>query len=112
MKAIPVSTFKTRCIAILQEVQRTREPVLITLRGKPLATVQPIETSTRGNDSAAFGDRWSSVVISSGPTRPATGTSEVNAHRETRVLAIDMTASLTRISPPSPLALEETHDRH
>lgn len=39
-----VSEFKAKCIAALKEVQRTREPMLITLRGKPLATVQPVES--------------------------------------------------------------------
>ena len=43
MKTMLVSDFKARCIAALKEVQRTREPILITLRGKPLATVRPIE---------------------------------------------------------------------
>lgn len=38
-----VSEFKAKCIAVLKEVQRTREPLVITLRGKPLATVQPAE---------------------------------------------------------------------
>ena len=38
-----VSEFKARCIAALKEVERTREPLLITLRGKPLATVQAVE---------------------------------------------------------------------
>ena len=43
MKMMVVSEFKAKCIAALKEVQRTREPVLITLRGKPLVTVQPVE---------------------------------------------------------------------
>jgi prevent-host-death family protein len=48
MKTMLVSEFKARCIAALKEVQRTREPMLITLRGKPLATVQPVEPKGRG----------------------------------------------------------------
>ena len=43
-----VSEFKAKCIAALKEVQRTREPMLITLRGKPLATIQPVEPQGRG----------------------------------------------------------------
>jgi prevent-host-death family protein len=43
MKTMPVSGFKAKCIAVLKEVQRTREPLVITLRGKPLATVRPVE---------------------------------------------------------------------
>ena len=42
MKTMLVSEFKAKCIATLKEVHRTREPMLITLRGKPLATVHPV----------------------------------------------------------------------
>ena len=48
MKTMLVSEFKAKCIAALKEVQRTREPMLITLRGKPLVTVQPVEERGRG----------------------------------------------------------------
>jgi prevent-host-death family protein len=48
MRTMLVSEFKAKCIAALKEVQRTRQPVLITLRGRPLATVQPVETPGRG----------------------------------------------------------------
>lgn len=41
MKSIAVSEFKARCIAILKEVQRRREGVVVTLRGRPMAIVQP-----------------------------------------------------------------------
>lgn len=45
MKTMLVSEFKAKCIAVLKEVQRTREPLVITLRGKPLATVRPVESA-------------------------------------------------------------------
>ena len=48
MKTMQVSEFKAKCIAALKEVGRTREPMLITLRGKPLATVQPSEAPRPG----------------------------------------------------------------
>ena len=48
MKTMLVSDFKAKCIAALKEVRRTREPMLITLRGKPLATVRPAESRRRG----------------------------------------------------------------
>ena len=41
MRSIGVSEFKAKCIGILEEVQRKREGVVVTLRGKPLAVVQP-----------------------------------------------------------------------
>jgi prevent-host-death family protein len=48
MKTMLVSKFKARCTAAMKEVQRTREPILITLRGKPLVTVQPVEPRGKG----------------------------------------------------------------
>jgi prevent-host-death family protein len=41
MRSIGVSEFKAKCIGILKEMQRKREGVVVTLRGKPLAVVQP-----------------------------------------------------------------------
>ena len=48
MKTMLVSEFKAKCIAALKDVRQTREPLLITLRGKPLATVRPAESPRRG----------------------------------------------------------------
>ena len=42
MKTVIISEFKAKCIAILREAQRTREPVVVTRRGKPLARIEPI----------------------------------------------------------------------
>ena len=47
MRTMLVSEFKAKCIAILKDVQRTRQPVLVTLRGKPLAAVQPVKDRPR-----------------------------------------------------------------
>ena len=41
MKTMTVSEFKAKCIATLKEVHRSREPMIVTLRGKPLVTIQP-----------------------------------------------------------------------
>ena len=41
MKTLQVSQFKARCLGLLKQVQRTGEPITVTLRGKPLATVGP-----------------------------------------------------------------------
>ena len=42
MKTIPVSEFNAKCIGLLKEVQKTKKPLVVTLRGKPLARVEPI----------------------------------------------------------------------
>ncbi|HEY8671064.1 MAG TPA: type II toxin-antitoxin system Phd/YefM family antitoxin [Terriglobales bacterium] len=41
MKEIAVSEFKAKCLAILDEVQKTKQPVRVTRFGKPLAEVGP-----------------------------------------------------------------------
>ena len=35
-----VSEFKAKCIAVLKEVERSGEPVVVTLRGRPMARVE------------------------------------------------------------------------
>ena len=43
MKKIAAGSFKTHCLAILDEVQAKRETIVITKRGKPVAKLSPIE---------------------------------------------------------------------
>ena len=43
MKQMRASTFKARCLRVMQEVQRTGEPVVVTKRGKPVVKVVPVE---------------------------------------------------------------------
>lgn len=43
MKIIPAGQFKARCLALMDELQRTREPITVTKRGKPVARVFPPE---------------------------------------------------------------------
>lgn len=44
MKTLQASDFKARCLAVLDELSRTGEPVLITKRGKPVAQLVPAPT--------------------------------------------------------------------
>jgi len=41
MKTMAVSEFKAHALRVLGQVAKTREPVLVTKRGKPLAEVIP-----------------------------------------------------------------------
>lgn len=41
MEQIQISKFKATCFAVLERVARTREPILITRRGKPIARIIP-----------------------------------------------------------------------
>ncbi len=47
MKEIPSEKFKARCLRLLDEVHSTREPVLITKRGRPMAKLVPVEDEPR-----------------------------------------------------------------
>ena len=42
MKQMRASTFKARCLAVMDDVQATGEPVIVTKRGKPVVKVVPI----------------------------------------------------------------------
>jgi prevent-host-death family protein len=41
-RVIRASTFKERCLALLDQVAQTRVPILVTKRGKPVARVVPL----------------------------------------------------------------------
>lgn len=46
MKTIPAGTFKTKCLAIMDEVKTKREAVVITKRGTPVAKLVPVEDAS------------------------------------------------------------------
>lgn len=41
MRSISVSEFKATCLAVLQRVKRTGQPILVTRFGEPVAEVVP-----------------------------------------------------------------------
>jgi prevent-host-death family protein len=50
MKTIAISKFKATCLGVLEEVNRTGEPVLVTRFGKPVAQVVPPAPPERPKD--------------------------------------------------------------
>ena len=42
MKSIPAGKFKSQCLSLMDKVQRTRQPLVITKRGKPVAKLVPM----------------------------------------------------------------------
>ena len=40
---VPVGQFKARCLALLDQVAETGEPVVVTRRGRPVARLLPVE---------------------------------------------------------------------
>ena len=45
MKTVKISEFKAKCIEALKQVQATGEPLVVTLRNEPIATIHPYGTS-------------------------------------------------------------------
>jgi prevent-host-death family protein len=41
MKEVAISEFKAKCLALLDQVRRTREPIRVTRFGKPIAEIVP-----------------------------------------------------------------------
>jgi prevent-host-death family protein len=40
-ETITISQFKATCLAVLDKVKRTGQPVLVTRRGEPIAVIDP-----------------------------------------------------------------------
>jgi prevent-host-death family protein len=56
MRSIRASEFKAKCLAILDEVERTGEPVTILKRGRPVARLlPPVPETGRYPQHALFG---------------------------------------------------------
>jgi prevent-host-death family protein len=47
MKTVLISEFKAKCIKMLKEVHKNGRPLTVTLRGEPIARVEPIRVEKR-----------------------------------------------------------------
>jgi prevent-host-death family protein len=47
-RTVMASTFKARCLALLDQVELDRVPLIITKRGRPIARVMPIDDAPTG----------------------------------------------------------------
>ena len=47
MKKMPAGEFKARCLKVMDDVQATRETVVITKKGRPVAKLVPAEAPVR-----------------------------------------------------------------
>ena len=43
IKTISAGAFKSKCLALIDEVQAKRQPVIITRHGKPVAKLVPVD---------------------------------------------------------------------
>jgi len=50
MQEVAISEFKAKCLAMLEQVRKTKKPIRITRRGEPVAEiVPPSPTTPKGN---------------------------------------------------------------
>jgi len=64
MTSITAAEFKAKCLRILDEVNRTREPVIVTKRGKPVAQILPMPAPPKSYYGVAKGEiTWLSEDI-------------------------------------------------
>jgi prevent-host-death family protein len=59
MREMAISKFKATCLAVLEQVRRTRKPILITRFGEPVAEVVPPSAPPRTG-------RWLGILKSTG----------------------------------------------
>ena len=48
MKKMAAGKFKAQCLAVMEDVQATGEPVVITKRGTPVVKVVPVASEEKG----------------------------------------------------------------
>ena len=61
MERVLISKFKAKCIELIKRVHATRQPLIVTLRGKPVAKVVPCEES--GETGVKLGSRIGNAIF-------------------------------------------------
>jgi prevent-host-death family protein len=81
MRSLKASEFKARCLAILEEVDRTGEPVMITKRGRPVARLVPPVASAARHPQDTLAGTVEVVGDIVGPAVPATAWHALRARK-------------------------------
>jgi antitoxin (DNA-binding transcriptional repressor) of toxin-antitoxin stability system len=61
MESMTISEFKSKCIAVLKEAQRSGKGLIVTWRGQPLARVEPITRQPEKRKLGIFRGRMTIV---------------------------------------------------
>jgi len=80
MEEIAISEFKAKCLAILDRVEKTKQPIRVTRRGKPVAEVVP--PSPTESPANWFDSMVDAFDITGDIVSPATEESEWEALRD------------------------------
>lgn len=80
MEEIPISKFKAKCLALLEQVRKTKKPIRITRHGKPVAEVVP--PSSVQDREAWLGSMKGSIKILGDIVSPANEESDWEVLRD------------------------------
>jgi prevent-host-death family protein len=61
IQEVAISTFKAKCLSLLQKVSKTKTPLRVTRRGIAIADVIP--ASSEGDERSWIGSLWGSVEL-------------------------------------------------
>jgi prevent-host-death family protein len=80
MKEVAISEFKAKCLGLIEQVQKTRQPLRITRFGKPVAEVVPPSPPAASSDW--IGSMKDTIKIVGDIVSPATDEKEWEALRD------------------------------
>jgi len=74
---VAISEFKAKCLSLLDEVNKTKIPIRVTRRGKPIVDVIP--ASAEGEGSSWIGSMKDLMEITGDVVSPVVDLSEIEA---------------------------------
>ena len=79
MKTITAAAFKAKCLRVIRQLGRDREPVTNTRRGRPVAMLSPLPAG--GKPTSIIGAMQGSVLYYDAPFEPAGGPTDWSIFR-------------------------------
>jgi prevent-host-death family protein len=79
MLDIPISEFKAKCLGLIEQVHKTRQPLRITRHGRPVAEVVP---SGPGPRRKFLGDMVGTAKIVGDIVSPVIDLEDIEAYRD------------------------------
>ena len=80
IQEIAISEFKAKCLSLLEEVDRTKRPLRVTRRGKPIADVIPALPDAE--DRSWIGSMAGTMEITGDIVSPVIDIGEIEALRD------------------------------
>ena len=79
-REIAISKFKAKCLSLLEEVSKTKRPLRVTRRGKPVADVIPPSTDSGERDW--IGSMSEGIEVTGDIISPVVETQEIEALKQ------------------------------